>query len=211
MRSSLLALTAAAAMLGVNGGAGAQTLTDPPTLTATEVRQIAKRLQLGGYVLYFRHLATRQDQEDSQPVDLSDCTRQRNLSHEGIAQGRAISQAFLKLRIPLGEVISSPFCRTLDTAKLIAGKASANPDLFFAISLTAAEKERKATALRALLARAPSGQRNLMIVGHTANLQEAVGLWPKPEGVAYIFRPDGKGNISPVARIEPATWSEALR
>jgi hypothetical protein len=45
-----------------------------------------------------------------------------------------------------------------------------------------------------------------LIVSHTANLQEAVGLWPKPEGVAYVFRGEADGGIRAVARIPPDAW-----
>lgn len=189
----------------------AQPLSEPPTLSTQDLQKLAPELRRGGYVLYFRHLDTRQDQEDLQPVDLNDCAKQRNLSSEGIARGKAISRAFRKLQISVGNVISSPFCRTVETGKLIAGKVTTDTDLFFAIALTKEGKERKGAALRNLLARVPERGKNTVIVGHTANLQEAVGLWPKPEGVAYIVRPDGKGNISLLGRIEPDTWDAAAR
>ena len=193
------------------GNSFAETLPEPPTLSVQDLQKLAPELRRGGYVIYFRHLDTRQEQEDVQPVDLGDCAKQRNLSSEGIARGRAISKAFRELQISVGNVISSPFCRTVETGKLIAGKASTDEDLFFAISLTKEGKERKGAALRKLLARVPEKGKNTVIIGHTANLQEAVGLWPKPEGVAYIIRPDGTGNISLVGRIEPDTWGAAVR
>jgi len=107
--------------------------------------------------------------------------------------------------------VTSPFCRTRDTGRLIAGDAVVDADLFFAIALTREGKARKGEALRRMLALAPAKGRNTVIVGHTANLQEAVGLWPKPEGAAYVFRPDGRGGLAVVARIEPDTWGAAAR
>ena len=86
------------------------------------------------------------------------------------------------------------------------GKATPDADLFFAIALTEEGKRRKGEVLRAMLARVPARGANAVIVGHTANLQEAVGLWPKPEGAAYVFRPDGKGGVEAVARIAPEVW-----
>jgi hypothetical protein len=44
------------------------------------------------------------------------------------------------------------------------------------------------------------------LISHTANLQEAVGLWPKPEGVAHIFKPRGDGTFSYVGVMQPETW-----
>lgn len=209
---AFLAISVLAVSLAFSAGSRAQSgLAEPPTLTAEALKALSRELSRGGYVIYFRHLDTVHDQEDQQPVDLNDCQKQRNLSAEGIARGKVIAAAFRKLRIPVGEVISSPFCRTVDTAKLLAGKATVDLDLFFAMSLTNEGKEKKGAALRRLLARTAGEGKNTLVIGHTANLQEAVGLWPKPEGAAYVFRPDGRGSVSAVARIEPGTWGAAAR
>ena len=197
--------------LALASGAMAQTATEPPTLSARELKALAPALSRGGYVLYFRHLDTAHDQEDQQPVDLNDCRKQRNLSPEGIARGRAIATAFRKLRLRFGEVIASPFCRTMDSAKLLAARATADSDLFFAIALSAEDKARKGAALRKLAGRVPAKGTSTLIVGHTANLQEAFGLWPKPEGVAYLLQPDAAGGVRVLGRIEPATWEIAAR
>jgi hypothetical protein len=34
---------------------------------------------------------------------------------------------------------------------------------------------------------------NNIVVAHT-NLKEAAGIWPQPEGVAYIFQPQQNGD-----------------
>jgi len=59
-----------------------------------------------------------------------------------------------------------------------------------------------------LLATRPAAASNTVIVAHTANLREAAGIWPKPEGVAYVFRPLGNGNFEPVAKVLPEEWSQ---
>lgn len=185
----------------------AQAVAEPPTVTAPELARLLQTLKGGGHVLFFRHLDTRQDQEDRQPVDLNDCQAQRNLSDAGRARGKEIGAALKRARLPVGEVAASPFCRTLDSARLIFGKATTDADLFFAVALNDSGKKQKGAALRKLLATMPARGTNSAIVSHTANLQEAIGLWPKPEGVAYVLRPDGKGGIQPVARIAPETWA----
>jgi hypothetical protein len=57
-----------------------------------------------------------------------------------------------------------------------------------------------------MLATAPAKGSNAVIVSHTANLREAAGIWPKPEGVAYVFRPLPRGGFEAVARILPDEW-----
>ena len=186
----------------------AQTVNDPPSLAAGEVRALLATMKAGGYVLYFRHLETRHDQEDRQPVDLNDCAAQRNLSADGRQNGVVIGRQFLASGLRFSEVLASPFCRTRDTARLLAGRERADADLFFAIALPDNARREKGQRLRALLAKPPAPGTNTLIVGHTANLQEAVGLWPKPEGVAYVFKPGRTGELNPVARIAPEVWKQ---
>jgi hypothetical protein len=46
------------------------------------------------------------------------------------------------------------------------------------------------------------------MAGHTGNLQEATGVWPSPEGVAIVFKPDGRGSSRYLATIPPTRWAE---
>lgn len=191
--------------------ATAQALPEPPTISAAALPGLLEQLKRGDHILYFRHLDTRQDQVDQQPTDLNDCKTQRNLSDAGRARGLTIGRAIKSSGLPIGRVVSSPMCRTLETARLLAGRTESDPELFFAIGLSEAENRQKGQALRKLLTTVPRTGTNTLIIGHTANLQEAVGLWPKPEGVVYVFRPDGAGGVQAVARIAPETWADWLR
>jgi phosphohistidine phosphatase SixA len=208
---SRIVLVAALLMQFLPLSAQAEDLPEPPTFAGPELVTLAGHLKAGGYVIYFRHLDTRQDQEDKQPVDLNDCKAQRNLSDQGKARGKGIGRAFKQAKIPVGEVVSSPFCRTLETAKIIFGKATPEASLFFAIALSDEGKKQKGQMLCSMLSKVPANGTNTVIVSHTANLQEAVGLWPKPEGAAYVLRPDGKGGVVAVARVMPDAWSVLLK
>jgi hypothetical protein len=57
-----------------------------------------------------------------------------------------------------------------------------------------------------VLATVPPAGVNVGLVSHTANLQEAVGLWPKPEGVAHVFKPKGDGTFLYVGVMQPESW-----
>ena len=185
-----------------------EVLSMPPTLDAKELGSLLPKMQQGGYVFYFRHASTRHDQEDMQPIDLSNCKAQRNLSDEGKKEAITIGQAFKRLRIPVGNVISSPYCRAVETAKLAFGHAETSDDLHFSIALPKAEVQQKATTLRQMLASKPKKGMNTIIVSHTANLQEAVGIWPKPEAVAILFKSDSVGNLMPIGRVPPEIWAQ---
>lgn len=169
---------------------------------------LMKELQKGGHIIYFRHGATNDHGEkDVSDADLDDCARQRNLSDAGQAQTKEIGAAFKALRIPVGEVYSSPYCRCLDTARNIFGKAAKNKALHFAIHLRTTDRTSITTQLLALLAKVPPQGTNTALVSHTANLQEAVGIWPKPEGVAHVFKPSGDGTFTYVGVMQPEAWT----
>lgn len=171
-----------------------------------DVPDLVARLRNGGMVLYFRHAATDVKQSDQRPIDLNDCAKQRNLSAKGRDQSKAVGEAFRTLGIPVGDVLSSPFCRTLDTAKLAFGRAEKHDSLHFAIGISPQEKTKAEGALRRMLSDPPAKGTNRIVVSHTANLKDATGIWPKPEGVAIVFEPQSDGKFRAFARIEPDDW-----
>lgn len=183
---------------------------DPPLemadLNKAQLVKLVPQLQSGGFVFYIRHAATDQTQTDSQPVDLSDCSKQRNLSKTGIQQAKEIGEFFTHHGIPVGRVHSSPFCRCKDTAKLAFGHFEENDALYFAISLPRQQKEFKAMQLRLLLGDNKT-KGNTILVSHTSNLKEATGIWPKPEGATYLFKPDNQGAYTVIGRIAPELWT----
>jgi broad specificity phosphatase PhoE len=66
---------------------------------------------------------------DPPGMRLDDCATQRNLSAEGRAHARRIGEAFRKMQIPVGRVLSSPWCRCVETAKLAFGGAEVSEPL----------------------------------------------------------------------------------
>lgn len=190
-----------------SGNALAQDKPPPPTM---DMPSLVRALQKGGYVIYFRHAATDQSRPDSDRLDLKNCATQRNLSEKGREQARLIGKAFSDLGIKVSSVLSSPYCRCIDTAKIAFSKATVVQDLEFAVAKNEAETKKLGTALRKYLAARPERGANTVIVAHSANLKEAVGIWPQPEGTAYVFQPHG-GESRYVARVGPEEWPELVR
>src|SRR5262249_50908490 len=93
-----------------------QTLAGPALLAA---------LRQGGLIIYFRHTSTDFGQNDDQMTGYEDCARQRNLTEQGRDEARQIGAAIERLHLPIGEVLASPFCRTMETARLMFGRAQA--------------------------------------------------------------------------------------
>jgi phosphohistidine phosphatase SixA len=157
-------------------------------------------LRRGGYVIYFRHAATDMSQADT---DLSRCETQRNLNEQGRADSRAIGEAFRSLGVPVGQVLSSGYCRARDTAQLAFGQA----ELVREISgLPQSQREERTAALRRLLSTPPEGGTNTMIVAHGFNITAAAQI-SLAEGEAAIFAPAGAGQFTLVARVRPEEWA----
>src|SRR5688572_20285621 len=90
---------------------------------------VVQELRAGGYVLYFRHASTDFSQNDRTMKSYEDCASQRNLTDKGRGEARAIGAHVKRLGVPIGEVYASPFCRTMETARLAFGKATATQDV----------------------------------------------------------------------------------
>ncbi|TMR24406.1 hypothetical protein ETD86_04545 [Nonomuraea turkmeniaca] len=167
---------------------------------ATADAGLVARLRRGGYVLYVRHTASEATQDDPTP-DLADPATQRNLSEEGRAQAREIGQAVRRLRIPIGQVLASPYRRTRETAELAFGQARESRDLINEV-YPGADDAALAAALRRLLDARPAAGVNTVLVSHGFNLARATGL-SSAEGDTFVFVP---GDGDPVARIGVDEW-----
>jgi len=176
-----------------------------------DLRTVLGELRKGGFVIYFRHTSTDQSTAGDADADLERCETQRNLSAEGRAEAAQIGKSIKALRIPVGSVLASPFCRTQDTARLAFGRVAVSKDLYFALGADETEMTRLRDALRRMLSTPPPPGTNVVLVSHSANLREAAGIFAKPEGVAYIFRPLPNGKFEAVARILPQDWGGAAQ
>lgn len=202
--AGIVLLAAAAAVLAGWAAPAAAAERDLPGLAP-----LLDELRKGGLVIYMRHAATEHAEASGAAEDLARCATQRNLSAAGRAEALRSGRAIKALGIPIGTVLASPFCRTGDTAQLVFGRYAPEPDLRFAMGSDAADTQRLAGALRRMLATAPAGGVNTVLVSHSANLFEATGIFPKPEGVAIVFRPLADGRFEPLARILPGDWEQA--
>jgi len=179
--------------------------------TVRDLQALMSALQKGGYVIYLRHAATEHTRIDSDRENLSTCERQRNLSAEGREQARTIGKAFTAFGIKVTQVLTSPYCRCIDTGRLAFGEATVEEALGFAISKDAAETKRLAAVLRKLLGTQPPAGANIVLVSHSANLKEATGIWPKSEGDAHIFQPHADGEFVHIGKVLVEEWLELTR
>ena len=178
-----------------------------PSVAGLAGPALTDALREGGYVIYFRHAATDFSEEDTDTRNLQNCRTQRNLTSQGRADARAIGRAFRRLRIPVGAVLASRYCRTRQTALLAFGRVRTTMDLTSLPSAsTERERDRRVAALRRLLATPPRRGVNHVLVAHLFNIQAAANV-SLDEGEAAVFAPRGGTRFRLVARIRPEKWA----
>jgi broad specificity phosphatase PhoE len=173
---------------------------------AQSERQLVQALRAGGYVIYFRHGPSDQNQTDTDPTNLGNCAAQRNLTDAGRDQARAIAAAFRRLNIPVGAVLSSEYCRALEYSRLAFSMAVPEASLNLTDPLGEQQKAASTTALIGLLGTPPDPATNTVLVSHSPNIRLAALVDLSIEGEAAIFRVDTPGSSTLVARLMPADW-----
>jgi phosphohistidine phosphatase SixA len=169
-------------------------------------RQAIEAIQRGGYYIYFRHGATNRSEQDANPPDLANCAAQRNLTDEGRAQARAIGEAIRALKVPVGLVLSSEYCRALEQARLSFGQAQPEPSLVLPDFLTAQDRQRNTETLLRILATPPPSNTNVVMVSHSPNVRDAVGVDLPVEGGAVILKPEAGARPTVVLKLLPTEW-----
>jgi phosphohistidine phosphatase SixA len=174
--------------------------------------EVVPELQKGGYVLFVRHPKTDPDQADTDPLHLDNVKAQRHLTDEGRKQAKALGEALRALKVPVGKVVASKFHRAQEAAKLLdVGEVTASLDVTEGgLVVSPRENERRAKALRELLSTATAEGKNVVIVSHKPNLQDAAGkeFGDLAEGEVVAFKPLGDGKFKAIARVAPETWSK---
>jgi len=99
----------------------ALSLVTTPDVAADDSREAWAALVKGGNVALVRHGNAPPGYGGDPPgFKLDDCATQRNLDERGREQARALGEAFRKHGVRVDRILSSPVCRCLDTARLMA-------------------------------------------------------------------------------------------
>lgn len=169
-------------------------------------------LRAGGYNIYFRHAQTDWSQSDhiERAGDWTSCdsSRVRQLSDTGRRTARAVGEHIRVLRIPVGKVLASPYCRTVETAQLMnLGVVETTTDI---MNLRVAEYFGGRNAIlsraRSRLAMLPPAGTNIALIAHGNVARGATDVYPD-EAEAVVYRAHGDGSFSFVGRLSPAQWA----
>jgi broad specificity phosphatase PhoE len=155
-------------------------------------------LQSGGHVLIVRHAQTEPGIGDPPGFRRDDCATQRNLSDAGRAQSQAMGERIAAAGVRVDVVLSSGWCRSLDTARIAFGRATHFPalDSFFD---DRSGEARQSAAVRERV-RAWQGPGTLALVTHQVNITALTGEVPAM-GEAVVLAPGGAAGFSVVGRI----------
>lgn len=147
-------------------------------------------LRNGGHVVLLRH-AMVTGSGDPAGFDIENCSTQQKLSERGKQQARKIGALFAARAAPTDRVLSSRYCRALDTARIAFEdnkvETLASLDL---LSKEPAEAEAQNAAVLDEVG-GFTGDGNLVLVTHLENIMALTGAGAR-EGEAVIVGLDGK-------------------
>lgn len=166
-------------------------------------------LRQGGYVLVMRHASSPRTPPTAGNAARDNTKLERELDETGRSTAQAMGAAIKALRIPIGDVWSSPTYRALETVHLAS---LPNPKTDAALgdggqSMQAAPDNQSAW-LRAKVAEPPRAGTNTIIVTHLPNIVGAFGQSAAgdADGEALVVHPDGAGEAEIVGRVKIEEW-----
>jgi phosphohistidine phosphatase SixA len=169
---------------------------------------LVQALRKGGYVIVMRHASSPREAPEKSAANPDNTKPERQLDAEGRATATAMGKAIRELKIPIGEVLSSPTYRALETIRLAGFPA---PKTMIELGdngqSMSGGTEEQAKWLRKRVTEFSTGA-NTLLVTHLPNLtrtfpQEAAGM---ADGEALIFGPDGKGGAKVIGRVKIEEW-----
>jgi phosphohistidine phosphatase SixA len=137
---------------------------------------LSEKLSDGQHVLLMRH-ADAPGYGDPTAYQIGQCSTQRNLGEYGRKQAKAIGQWLSAQGITSAQVFSSPWCRCLDTAKLLnKGGVVTAPEIGSFFDNRSQEKKQTKELedlIKAQLAKHPNTP--IIFVTHHVNIQGLTG------------------------------------
>jgi len=178
----------------------AQTLSGPA---------LVKALQAGGHVIVMRHASS--PGEIPKVPNPDNVPPERQLDEVGRATTTAMGEALRRLKIPVGEVMTSPTYRARETARLArlpnprpATELGEGPQ-----AMQGAVSPAQTEWLQKKVREFPKGT-NTVLITHVPNITAAFPAeTPAPaQGESLVFASDGKGGARIVGRIKIEDWPQ---
>ncbi len=171
-------------------------LAAPPSARADE--RVWSLVKGGGQAIFVRHAITTPGVGDPPNMRLADCATQRNLTDTGRSHAGRVGEAFRARGIPVDRILSSPWCRCLETARLAFGP----PETWAPLGNLFGRPENRAEQVKALQAlaseRRPGG--NVVLVTHGSTIAALTGINPDTAEMVVVT-PQGDGRFVVAGRL----------
>lgn len=153
-----------------------------------------------GVVILMRH-ALAPGGGDPPGFRLGDCRTQRNLSDAGRQQARRIGREIKDSGVEVAAVVSSPWCRSKDTASLLdSGSVVTRGYLGSTFTAPASIADKRRALTRRLIQSHRGEDGVVIVVSHYANIMDLTGI-AVDSGEALAVRMDEGGEIVVLDRI----------
>jgi phosphohistidine phosphatase SixA len=144
-------------------------------VAADDVREAWAALITGGHVALVRHGNAPPGYGGDPPgFKIDDCATQRNMDDRGRSQAKAVGEGFRQHGVRADRILSSPWCRCLETAQLM-GLGAVESEWIVAAS--ADKSPERLIALRQMVSEW-RGPGTLVVVTHALTVQGLVGILP---------------------------------
>jgi broad specificity phosphatase PhoE len=155
-------------------------------------------VQRGGQVIMLRHAITTPGVGDPAGMRLDDCSTQRNLTDEGRRHAGRVGDAFRTRGVTVDRVLSSPWCRCQETARLAFGVAETWAPLgnLFGRPERSGEQVEQ---MRALVGER-QGRGTLVLVTHGSTIAALTGINPATAEMVVVT-PQGGGRFAVAGRL----------
>jgi phosphohistidine phosphatase SixA len=174
---------------------------------ASSTGALVASLTKGGYVLVMRHASSPREVPDKGTANPDNLKMERQLDEAGRAGSAAMGKVLRDMKIPVGEVLSSPTYRALETVRFAQlQNPQPHAELGDGGRSMQGVGESEGAWLRDRATHLPQGT-NRIIVTHMPNISRAFPDWGSvADGEVVVIGPDGKGGTVAVGRIRIEEW-----
>ena len=159
-------------------------------------------LKKGGQIVLVRHGLTDPGVGDPPGFALEDCKTQRNLSDAGRQEAQRLGAAFRTRAIPVARVLSSPWCRCIETATIAFGRPPQTHAALGNLFERQGQRDSQVAAFRDLVRQVPR-QGNLVLVTHGSTTLAFTGVSPATAEMVVVT-PGANGQYKVAGRIPVA-------
>jgi phosphohistidine phosphatase SixA len=156
-------------------------------------------LRAGRHVALMRHADAPGGGGDPPGFRVDDCATQRKLSAKGRADAQRIGGRLRSEKIAVERVLSSPWCRCIDTATLLALGPVETERTFGSVVVLRNQTDSLTAGARAVIEKW-SGSGILLVVTHGVNIRALTGIQPE-SGEIVVVRGGRGGSSKPVGRL----------